>query len=176
MPLRNVFYLFSYLKSRLNCGMMIFKIYSIFFSLYKAGVSGVWHKNGSGKSSAASDNDDLSNKFDLKSVCKSIASLEREKRDWESFFYRERISPLRLNYEDFEDDVEGAVDFVLQHFDFIKTSSVVLSDYEKLSDDVSEQWVKQLKQYRYARYVDADLGVSRGARNIGKYISKLIKN
>lgn len=115
-------------------------------SLYKAKISGMWHDTKA--KIKITSKEKPSNDFNVKAICNCINELESEKSEWESFFSAEGLSPVRVNYEDFEYDIESAVDYIFRNFDIDKKKKLVVSDYHKLSDELSEKWVKALKEYR----------------------------
>ena len=115
-------------------------------SLYKAKTSGVWHDTKAKIQITSKEKPSID--FNVKAICNCINDLESEKREWESFFFSEGLSPVRVNYEDFECDIEKAIDYIFRHFDIEKKKNLVASDYQKLSDALSEKWVKTLKEYR----------------------------
>jgi len=117
-------------------------------SLFKASLSGIWHKSNAKTNAENESNDDISNAFNLSEICKCIDTLDAEKNDWESFFSDVNIDPVRINYEDFESNVEDTVNFILKRFSIAKKNEFPVSNYKKLFDETSEQWVMRLKKHR----------------------------
>ena len=117
-------------------------------ALYKAKVSGDWHVPN--VKIQVLPKDMLDECFDIKAIYNCMNDLESDKIKWESFFVAEGIEPVRVNYEDFECDVENMTNYILQHLN-IDSNKVVASKYNKLSDEISEKWVSKLKEYRRTR-------------------------
>lgn len=124
-------------------------------SLFKAIISSKWHDTPSLAAPAKMSDEELQAKFDLKRICQLILSLEQEKRQWENFFFANDLQPARINYESFKDGLGKAIQQILHHNGYPPLdTSIVKSDYKKLSDAINDAWVAAVHDYRSGKFYE----------------------
>jgi LPS sulfotransferase NodH len=126
-------------------------------SLFKAIVTGQWHDSPTIRKGEVGPASEIQARFDLLRICRIITDLETEKRNWERYFFEERLLPARIHYEDFQDDLELAVDYILKHMNYGDLrKGAVTSSFKPLSDSVNDEWLMKVRGYRngdfYRRY------------------------
>ncbi|MBN2534168.1 MAG: hypothetical protein JXB88_14860 [Spirochaetales bacterium] len=81
----------------------------------------------------------------------------------QEFFSRYHIIPLTIVYEDFINDFENTIRNVLAylHIAYDRSMKIPAPYYEKMADDISEQWCKRFiyelqKDWRYKGYMNQE--------------------
>jgi len=112
-------------------------------SLYRAVETGTWHVPRDQKRAAPSGAQDQLN---LSHLSAWLETIEAEKRGWKRFFAAENITPLRLLYEDFADDVAKAIT-AISDFLAIPLNREIGPEvgFQKLSDAASQAWVERAR-------------------------------
>jgi len=113
-------------------------------SLYRAASTGTFHAKRDVKTAQKPV------PFDKYAILSALKRIQREKLGWEQFFFEQRISPLRLYYELFSNDLKRALDMIVEHVGF--SSSIVpediSGDYVKLSDSNTDKLLSMLRSLR----------------------------
>ncbi len=118
-------------------------------SVFKAIVTNVWHMTGGADDVSKVSVTETRDQFDLPKICDLIAVLEREKAAWERFFFENDLQPTRVHYEHFQSDLAKVVDQVARHMGFNDVNSaLVKSRYRQVSDDLNQEWLKKVRNYR----------------------------
>ncbi len=108
-------------------------------SLLKAEQTGIWRmENGANRESSRDP------VFDLNYISKFMVELKRQERSWEKFFRKNKISPLRLEYEEYIKDTRETLVKILKHLEMpIPEKLAVTTNLLKQSDALSEEWVRK---------------------------------
>ena len=87
--------------------------------------------------------------FDLVRICDAIAHIEREKENWELFFFSEFLNPARINYELFRNDVNTAIKFIGRHLNLSLARDVNLTiGFRRLSNKINDDWIARVNYLR----------------------------
>lgn len=126
-------------------------------SLFKATVTGTWHHSSTIRMGKTIPEDELKKKFDLLQICHIIDELQREKIEWENFFFVHEIQPVRIFYEHFASDLAIAIHQIVQHLDHGALDNRKLaSTFSKMADLTNDDWITKVRNYRngnfYRRY------------------------
>jgi LPS sulfotransferase NodH len=112
-------------------------------SLYRALISHHWHRKTGAPAPPAN-----ALPFDLDHICRILGNLQDEKRQWEAFFARNGLQPARLLYEHFSSDIQAALRFVADKTGLpLHTDRVAGTEFEKLADRLSEDWVNRVRRH-----------------------------
>ena len=114
-------------------------------SLIKAELSGLWHIAPDGTEiERLSEPQELHYDFDR--IRRTVSALEAADRDWNTWFERQGIAPMRLDYDELSTDPAGVV------VDICQALGVKAPDRQsiapgtgKLSDELSADWVRRYK-------------------------------
>ena len=114
-------------------------------SYVKAGQSGLWH--------AAPDGTELERLsapqplvYDRDTIGASVAEFTAYDRQWNDWFAREQIAPLRLTYEALSKDPHAVLADVLVHLGLNRgAADGVEPGVAKLADAVSAEWVHRYR-------------------------------
>lgn len=109
-------------------------------SLQRAISTGVWHKDRMGQPFRSGT--PAEPVYDRNSIAGHIHNVERMNADWQAFFEREKIAPLRLVYEDVLADPAGALEACLRLAGVTcdKDLAQLTPRTSRVSADVSETW------------------------------------
>lgn len=118
-------------------------------SLYRAMLSGYWHSSQDMAASPKRDNNEVRNLFDLQQICHVIDLLRHEKWQWEDYFFRHDLLPLRVHYEHFAADLREVVARIVRHLGVPHESlDVIASTFKPVSDEINEEWLLKLRRHR----------------------------
>jgi LPS sulfotransferase NodH len=121
-------------------------------SLFKAVVSGEWHKKTGSDAGRKMAPEELDAKFDLQQICQTIRNVEAGKKQWRSFFFDEGIYPAYVYYEDFAKDVNRAIEYIVKFIGVDYSScATVESQLSQLADEINENWVKRVNKHRLGK-------------------------
>jgi len=111
-------------------------------SWWRAIVSGEWHR----KFGEKPQEHDIADKYNYEAINHLIFESTMCEAAIEEFFSESNIVPMTIVYEDFIQDYEGTVMGVLE-FLGISANSVIVDPpaFDKLADDVAEQWVQRFR-------------------------------
>lgn len=113
-------------------------------SHYLALETGVWHVKGGTNTVQA-----LPGQLDLAKIDRIIDRLQQEKDGWESFFQASGTKPLRLFYENFENDLEYGIAFLAEAAGLEPQSPCErVPAYQKLSLQHPQIWLQQILDHR----------------------------
>ncbi len=114
-------------------------------SLFRAIASRYWHHSRAAGARAPSK---LSVEFDLERICGCLQVLEAEKREWEGFFKANAITPIRISYEIFADDVSVGVKFLGEKLglDWHDEAGPEIG-FHKTSDALTGEWVERVRRH-----------------------------
>jgi LPS sulfotransferase NodH len=112
-------------------------------SWWRAIVSGEWHRNYGDKP----QEHDIADKYKYEAINHLLIESTMCEAAIEDFFSESGIVPLTIVYEDFIQDYEGTVMKVLEFLN-IPSDNINVSppSFDKLADDVAEQWVQRFRQ------------------------------
>ena len=125
-------------------------------SFFRALATEVWHRHpDKSKETAAKYNvskDDVRAKLDVAEISKIIDDLQAERQGWKTFFAAQGIEPLRVSYEGFSDDVEGALRYIGAELG-LELNRPIGADIGcvKLADEINEEWGAKVRAFRAAR-------------------------
>ncbi len=112
-------------------------------SWWKAIKTDEWHRS-SGKMSATTG---IQDQYHFDAIRHLVLEATMREAAIQEFFTESGISPLNIVYEDFVMDHEGTIKSVLNYLGLpqaqIKTAAPF---YEKLADEVSEDWVQRFRK------------------------------
>lgn len=116
-------------------------------SWWRAIVSGEWHRQHGQKP----QEHDIADQYNFDAINHLFIESSLREAAMEDFFTEEGIVPLTIVYEDFILDYEATVLRVLDFLN-IQSESVEVAPpaFDKLADDVAEQWVQRYRQERQA--------------------------
>lgn len=114
-------------------------------SYVKAQQTGLWHR--------APDGTELERLsppsapvYDAERLCACVKQITDADRDWEDWFAREGIAPLRLTYEALSADPPGTLRQVLEALGADrKAADGVVPGVARLSDETSRDWTARLR-------------------------------
>ena len=114
-------------------------------SWWRAIVSGEWHR----KFGEKPQEQDIADQYNYDAINHLILESTMCEAAIEDFFSESNIVPLTIVYEDFIQDYEGTVMKVLEYLD-IPAEGVTVGPpaFDKLADDVAEQWVQRYREER----------------------------
>ncbi len=112
-------------------------------SLLKAEQTGLWHRaaDGSELERSAPPQDPV---YDAEAIAGHIADMTQDDADWNAWFQRENLTPLRLTYDGLSRDPKGVLSVVLQRLGL--NHSVVANvamPTAKLTDATSRAWAER---------------------------------
>ena len=114
-------------------------------SLYKAVETSVWHTNVSHADAALRKLEVLEYRYEA--IAEWYRHIVEQERGWQAYFFRRRIFPLCLSYEDVEYDLPGAVKRIAT-FVGVKPDNVSLpaepTVFRKVSDERNGEWARRL--------------------------------
>jgi LPS sulfotransferase NodH len=114
-------------------------------SLYRAQISGTWHQPAALARTQAGD---LQHRFDLARICALMQELTNEKCAWEQFFGAEGLTPARLFYENFHNDVTQALRFLAQEMGLGLRADIPPGvGFDKLADALNHDWVERVQRH-----------------------------
>lgn len=113
-------------------------------SWWRAIVSGEWHRKSGDQ---PRQEPDIADRYDYDAIRHLLVESILREAAIEDFFTESGIMPLTIVYEDFILDYEGTVKNVLAFLD-IPTAGADIAppSYDKLADDVAEQWVQRFRE------------------------------
>lgn len=116
-------------------------------SVYKRRITGII----SSKNTAGSRQGPLV--FNYGQIDRLVRRVELSDLKWEEFFNTNSITPLRIVYEEYSEDVARTIESVAGFLDIRipESHQFVPSNYRKLSDSLSEEWVRQYEAIRSTR-------------------------
>lgn len=110
-------------------------------SHYRAVMTGEWRRLvDSAPRTSASDKNLAFNQYGIK---KSLKHLENSDAYWEKFFETNRLSPLRLTYEELVADHQGTVRRVFDYLGIPPNTPVPPPGTQKMADERSRLWAEQ---------------------------------
>jgi LPS sulfotransferase NodH len=84
--------------------------------------------------------------YDAARLKSCFETMTRYDREWNDWFARERIEPLRLSYDDLSLDPSGVLRLVLDKLGINSQAAAgVTPDVEKLADRVNNDWAARLR-------------------------------
>ncbi|GLR66730.1 hypothetical protein GCM10010909_14100 [Acidocella aquatica] len=114
-------------------------------SLYRAQVSGNWHQP-AGQAHAQAQ--DPRQNFDLQRICTLMQELTDEKRAWEQFFHAESLTPARLFYENFHNDITQALRFLAAEMGLGLRADIPPGvGLRKLADSTNRDWTERVQRH-----------------------------
>ncbi len=114
-------------------------------SLYRAQHSGTWHQPAAHPRSLAPASPP---NFDLPRICALMRELSDEKRAWEQFFRAEALTPPRLFYENFQQDITQALRFLAQELSLpLNFETPPEPGFLKLADSTNHDWVERVQRH-----------------------------
>ncbi|REK76889.1 Stf0 family sulfotransferase [Paenibacillus paeoniae] len=116
-------------------------------SWWRAIVSDEWHRNRGEKPSEV----DLANRYNYEAINHLLLECTLREAALEDFFSEAGIVPLTIVYEDFIFEYEATVRRVLAFLE-IQDEGVIVAPpaYDKLADEVAEEWVQRFRRERQA--------------------------
>jgi len=117
-------------------------------SAYIADASGVWHRDPSGDLFRSRGGGDPDPQYDEARILKEHEALLRQQADWERFFARRAIEPLRITYERFVGDASDTVAAIAEQLGVPWEGAVSLGAAEtaKLGDDRNRRWTERIRE------------------------------
>lgn len=114
-------------------------------SRLKAEQSGLWHKTADGKElERLSEPRDLT--YDAPAIAHHVAEMTQADKDWEDWFAREAVTPMRISYDDLSRNPSRILSDILKELDLDKSiAEGITPGTAKLSDDISRSWVEQFR-------------------------------
>ena len=115
-------------------------------SQFRAELSGTWHARPNQPRRAF----DWNGKFDLARICHIVQNMEQEKRDWESWFTANNITPLRLDYRQLDTNMPDAVRQIAGAMHLpLRPEAVAGGGVLKLADATSADWTERVQRHLY---------------------------
>lgn len=119
-------------------------------SLLKAVVTGDWHHE-PGTQRVPKPVSKVAATLDLDRFDETRAHLAHEKSEWERFFAKSGIAPLRIDYEAIRTDIAGAVAAAARHMGHPDADlSQLASSFLPLADGLNAAWLEQVRARRRA--------------------------
>ncbi len=110
-------------------------------SLYKATETSVFHTNIKHSEEAMTKLQSL--EYDYEKIKEWYVHIDRQEKGWQAYFYKNRIFPLCLNYEDVDDDLFGVIKRIAT-FVGVDPNNVKIpaeaSVFEKIRDQRNIEW------------------------------------
>ncbi len=121
-------------------------------SYAKALQTGIFHKsqilhyNYDDKRYTTDTNSNI--KYDFYQILYLYQSLIRKEKSWEAYFIRANIHPLRLFYEDFENEIETAALKIANAFNISIPAQIVEQkiSMEKLANSINDVWANRFRE------------------------------
>lgn len=115
-------------------------------SYIKADQSGLWHMSSDG-TELERLSPPAEPTYDADRIRRQIAEFETYDLDWNDWFDREGIQPLRLTYEALSDQPQEVLRETLGHLELDpNAASGVEPDVSKLADATSRQWAQRFRK------------------------------
>lgn len=92
---------------------------------------------------SASQREDLPPVYSRRRIQGCLDRIEAQERDWEAFFERQGVEPLRLDYQALVDDLEGSVHLVFEHLGLIERPSIPAAPTRRQADELSALWKRR---------------------------------
>jgi LPS sulfotransferase NodH len=114
-------------------------------SLTKAELSGLWHVAPDGSEiERLSAPQELV--YDFERIHRVVSTLEAADREWNRWFEREQIDPMRLDYEAFSKDPAGTLVAICRTLGAKEPDmQSIRPGVAKLSDELSAEWIRRYK-------------------------------
>lgn len=112
-------------------------------SYVKASQTGLWHKapNGQELERVSTPQDPT---YDAKAIQRHLTKLDDMDENWMSWFAKEELAPLRINYEDLSDDPKGITGGILEYLGLDKNLAIGLAlPVARLADTTNRQWANR---------------------------------
>lgn len=105
-------------------------------SLYRAQQTGYWHIEGQAPEQPPA--------FDFDAISSFVAELRRDNSDWQSWFQKVGVEPMRVVYEDFAADPETTISKVLRFLEIELPADAKLSaSNQRLADGLTTLWLRR---------------------------------
>lgn len=117
-------------------------------SLVRAGQTGLWHRaaDGSELERTAPPREPV---YDGAAIAAAVAELTGYDRDWDAWFEREGVSPLRLTYDALSADPAGTLATVLEALGLPRAAARgVKPGTARLADATNRDWVERFRAER----------------------------
>ena len=117
-------------------------------SWWKAIKSGEWHR----KQGQAPTGNDVADDYSFDAINHLLIESALREAGIQEFLSEKGIVPMTIVYEDFIRDYEGTVRGVLEYLDLPGHRDAIIEPpyFDKLADELSEQWVQRFRQERQA--------------------------
>ncbi|MBY5933463.1 Stf0 sulfotransferase family protein [Tateyamaria omphalii] len=112
-------------------------------SLVRANQSGLWHRNADG-SELQRTAPPQTPTYDQNAIANELATVTTYDAEWEAWFTREGIAPLRLDYDTLAADPNATLARVLSHLDLPPITPPAPA-VAKLADDINADWIARFK-------------------------------
>jgi LPS sulfotransferase NodH len=114
-------------------------------SRLKAEQSGLWHKTADGKElERLSAPRELA--YDAPKIAQHVAEMTQADKDWEDWFAREALTPMRISYDDLSRNPSRILSDILVELGLDRSvSDGITPATAKLSDDISRSWVERFR-------------------------------
>jgi LPS sulfotransferase NodH len=109
-------------------------------SLYKATASSVFHTNKEHSADALKQLDQL--EYDYKAIKDWYDHIVAQEKGWQDYFYKQRIFPLCISYEEIEEDVFTVLKRIAIYIS-VSPENIVMpefSAFKKVSDERNLEW------------------------------------
>ena len=122
-------------------------------SVVKALRSGKWHDSTEQLRKVELEPARLRDTYDISDVCTFVDWLNLEKKEWEQFFFRRDLEPIRICYESFCDDVSHAVRRITRSIGVDDAQlGDIKSTYKAVSDTVNDEWLARTRDYLSGKF------------------------
>lgn len=112
-------------------------------SLVRADQTGLWHRapDGTEIERTAPPREPV---YDADLIAGNLAELTAYDEDWERWFEKERIAPVRVTYEELSDDPVAVLVRLLEQLGLNSAAAEgIVPQVAKLADETSQQWVER---------------------------------
>jgi len=92
--------------------------------------------------------------FDSGSIMGAVEKIREEEVIWRNFFEKNKIEPLKLEYEEVTRDFRGTLIKILNYFEVPVPKSLIVKTYLlKQSDELSEKWIERYYKTSYYKKI-----------------------